>query len=76
MISSWGQAAPLTKEVCIEKRTVNVHVPRGSDLIERRLGQDREDVGLDETLWPRNGAECSYLMRGSSQEACRIGFHL
>lgn len=37
------------------KTTVNVHVPRGSDLIERRLSQDREEVGLDETLWSRNG---------------------
>ena len=35
--------------------TVNVHNPRGTGLIERRLGHVREDVGLGESLCPRNG---------------------
>ncbi len=47
--------------------TINVHVPRGNDLIERRLSHDREDVGLGETLWPRNGQNVPICCEGQAK---------
>lgn len=49
--SAVGGRLHLSRRKLVSQTTVNVHIPRGIDLIERH---DREGVALGEILWLRN----------------------